>query len=292
MEVLNIVLKLEGEAAPCVVDKYEQKPLSRNELIPIRDLREIEISFPPLEAQRKIASILIAYDDLIENNTRRIKILEEMAQTIYREWFVTFRFPGHEKVKMVDSPLGMIPEEWAVGRLDGALVLQRGFDLPKGKRAASGDVRIFAATGDNGMHNEAKVKGPGVVTGRSGSLGTVLYINEDFWPLNTTLWVKEFKVATPIFAYFLLTDLELQKFNSGAAVPTLNRNDVHGLSTLLPTSGILESFDSQLVPMFRLKKSLQSKNRNLRQTRDLLLPKLVSGAINVEEILSSKMEAC
>lgn len=75
-------------------------------------LRTFDFVVPPLETQHKIASILSTYDDLIENNTRRIKILEEMAQTIYREWFVNFRFPGHEKIKMVDSPLGKIPEGW------------------------------------------------------------------------------------------------------------------------------------------------------------------------------------
>ncbi|MCK4622702.1 MAG: restriction endonuclease subunit S [Desulfuromonadales bacterium] len=245
---------------------------------------DLKIVLPPLETQRKIASILSAYDDLIENNTRRIKILEEMAQTIYREWFVNFRFPGHEKVKMVDSSLGKIPEGWEVGRLDDALVLQRGFDLPKKKRDETGDVPIFAATGHNGIHSEAKVKAPGVVTGRSGSLGTVLYINEDFWPLNTTLWVKEFKKSTPAFAYYLLSGVELQKFNSGAAVPTLNRNDVHGLPTLLPPSSVLEIFDKHILPMFRLKKALSNKNQNLRQARDLLLPKLISGTIDVSEL--------
>jgi type I restriction enzyme S subunit len=119
-----------------------------------------------------------AEDDLIENNSRRIAILEAMAQAIYREWFVNFRFPGHENVKLVESPLGMIPEGWDVGRLDDVLVLQRGFDLPIGARL-EGDVPIYAATGIVGNHNEAKVKGPGVVTGRSGSLGKVTYVHED-----------------------------------------------------------------------------------------------------------------
>jgi type I restriction enzyme S subunit len=85
--------------------------------IPLISFPEFEISLPPLPTQRKIAAILSAYDDLIENNTRRIKILEEMAQALYREWFVHFRFPGHEKVPMVDSPLGKIPEGWELKRL-------------------------------------------------------------------------------------------------------------------------------------------------------------------------------
>jgi len=82
--------------------------------IPIQSLREMIIKYPTLPIQRKVAEILSTYDDLIENNTRRIKILEEMAQSLYREWFVHFRFPGHEKVPMLDSPLGRIPEGWDV----------------------------------------------------------------------------------------------------------------------------------------------------------------------------------
>jgi len=139
----------------------------------------LPVCWPPLPTQRKIAAILSAYDDLIENNTRRIAILEEMAQSLYREWFVYFRFPGHEKKRMVESVLGMIPEGWEVVKLGDALTLQRGFDLPVGERF-EGDVPVYAATGLNGTHNVAKVKGPGVLTGRSGSLGTVTYIHEDF----------------------------------------------------------------------------------------------------------------
>src|SRR6266568_6099829 len=144
------------------------------------DIRNLRLPpLPPLPTQRKIASILSAYDGLIENNTRRIAILEEMAQSLYREWFVYFRFPGHEKKRMVESVLGMIPEGWEVVKLGDALTLQRGFDLPVGERF-EGDVPVYAATGLNGTHNVAKVKGPGVLTGRSGSLGTVTYIHEDF----------------------------------------------------------------------------------------------------------------
>ena len=91
-------------------------------------LLSFQILTPPLDSQKKIASILSAYDDLIENNLKRIKILEEMAQMIYREWFVNFRFPGHEKVKMVKSELGMIPEGWEVKKLGdfyGILPMER-----------------------------------------------------------------------------------------------------------------------------------------------------------------------
>jgi len=245
--------------------------------------KEMKVDLPPRSTQDKIVAIIYAYNDLIENNTRRLEILEEMARSLYREWFVHFRFPGHEQVKMVDSELGLIPEGWEVGRLDDALILQRGFDLPT-KQRREGNVPVYASTGVTGTHNEAKVKALGVVTGRSGSLGTVIYVDEDFWPLNTTLWVKEFRRVTPLYAFYLLSNLGLEQFNSGAAVPTLNRNDIHSLPVVLPPYEILEQFNRFLDPLFALKKNLQARNINLSLTRDLLLPRLISGQVDAKEL--------
>ena len=250
-------------------------------------IEDVEFLLPPSAAQRRIASILSAYDDLIENNTRRIAILEEMARRIYEEWFVRFRFPGHEQVPMVESELGLIPEGWTPARLDDVLVLQRGFDLPKQDRT-EGDYPIISASGANGSHNEFRVKGPGVVTGRSGSLGAVMYIEKDFWPLNTTLWVKKFVTGSPLYAYYVLQSIDLVGFNSGAAVPTLNRNDIHGLPVLRPTLDILRQFDDLAGPMMKLKRRLELKNANLRTTRDLLLPKLISGELDVSTLPEPK----
>ena len=251
--------------------------------ISLKNINLLEIPYPNLPTQKKIAAILSAYDDLIENNTRRIEILEEMARSIYREWFVKFRFPGHEQTQMVDSELGLIPEGWEVGRLDDALILQRGFDLPTQQRKG-GNIPIYASTGVTGTHNEAKVKAPGVVTGRSGSLGTVIYIDEDFWPLNTTLWVKEFRRVTPLYAFYLLSDLKLEQYNSGAAVPTLNRNDIHGRPVVIPPQKLLEQLNLFVEPLLVLKKNLLKRSDNLRKTRDLLLPRLISGEIDVENL--------
>ena len=158
-------------------------------------LEGFEIPLPPVDVQDKIVQKIKTYNDLIENNRRRIQLLEESARLLYQEWFVHLRFPGHKQVKITDG----VPEGWSKEPLENLLVLQRGFDLPVSKRI-EGSVPIYASTGINGFHNVAKVKGPGVVTGRSGSLGTVMYVAKDYWPLNTTLWVKEFKKASPIIA--------------------------------------------------------------------------------------------
>jgi len=184
---------------------------------------------------------------------------------------------------MIASPLGLIPEEWGIGRLDDALILQRGFDLPTAQRK-EGNIPVYAATGIAGTHDTARVKGPGIVTGRSGSLGTVIYVDTDFWPLNTALWVREFRHVTPIYAFYLLNSLGLSAFNSGAAVPTLNRNDIHGLPVVLPPHALLALFDEYVATIFAMRKNLQDKNANLRHTRDLLLPKLISGEVDVENV--------
>lgn len=244
-------------------------------------IEDFEVLQPPLPIQRRIAGILSAYDELIENSQRRIKILESMARALYREWFVHFRFPGHESVPLVPSTLGEIPEGWEVGRLDDVLVLQRGFDLPKVNRV-EGHVPIYAATGVTGFHNEAKAKAPGVVTGRSGTIGDVIYVQDDFWPLNTALWAKEFPKAKPLYAFYFLSSIDLKQFNSGAAVPTLNRNDIHGLDALIPPYPVQQKFQDVAGEMLEQARKLSLQLHNLRRTRDLLLPRLLSGQIDVD----------
>jgi type I restriction enzyme S subunit len=243
----------------------------------------MRVRTPPLSTQRKIAAMLSAYDDLIENNNRRIKILEEMAQRIYREWFVEFRYPGHHDMPMVAAQLGVAPEGWPMGTLEDLIVLQRGFDLPS-KHRESGSVPVIAATGQHGSHSSAKVSGPGVLTGRSGSLGHVEYVPGDFWPLNTTLWVREFRRATPEFAFYMLQDLDLAQYNSGAAVPTLNRNDIKNLLRRLPPPDLVRTFSDVAKNGLDLQRHYQRTNDIARGARDLLLPRLVSGEVDVENL--------
>lgn len=239
-------------------------------------LEGFEVPLPPVDVQAKIVEKIKNYNDLIENNRRRIQLLEESAHLLYQEWFVHLRFPGHEQVKIT----GGVPEGWSKEPLENLLILQRGFDLPLSNRI-EGNVPIYASTGINGFHNVAKVKAPGVVTGRSGSLGTVMYVAKDFWPLNTTLWVKEFKRASPIFATFLLRTMKLEGYNGGAAVPTLNRNDVHKVDVLCPTNKLMSEFELQVEDVFKQVDKLKEYNEKLAQARDLLLPKLMSGELAV-----------
>lgn len=238
--------------------------------------RKLKIFYRDIEAQVKIVKEIKVYDDLIDNNLRRIKLLEDTARFLFKEWFLLFRFPGHEHVKISNG----VPVGWTKEPLENLLILQRGFDLPVDRRK-DGDTPIIASTGVNGYHNEAKVSGPGVVTGRSGSLGTVMYISKNFWPLNTALWVKEFKKVSPIFATFLLRSMGLQNYNGGAAVPTLNRNDIHKVEVVCPDAKAIEAFDEYVSPMFKQIEHLEELNKKLSMARDLLLPRLMNGDITV-----------
>jgi type I restriction enzyme, S subunit len=246
-------------------------------------LTSFHLPLPPLRAQRKIACVLSAYDDLIENNSRRIKLVEEIAERIYREWFVDFRYPGHVEIGLKDSELGPIPKDWAIGTLDDLVLLQRGFDLPTQHRRQGG-VPVVSATGIRGSHDVSRVIAPGVVTGRSGSIGTVQYLHEDFWPLNTTLWAKDFRLATPQFAVFVLRSIDLVSFNSGAAVPTLNRNDLATFKQVLPPRPLIARFSAIAKEMLDAQSILRRSTENMRTARDLLLPRLVSGEIDVHNL--------
>ncbi len=242
--------------------------------LPKEKLELVELNIPSPPVQERIVSLLSAYDDLIENNRRRIQLLEQSARLLYKEWFVHLRFPGHEHVKIKDG----VPEGWERKPLGELITLQRGFDLPTSQRK-DGAFPIYASTGINGYHAEAKVKAPGVVTGRSGSLGVVMYVSEDFWPLNTTLWVKEFRSVGPLYATYLLDGMHLEQYNGGAAVPTLNRNDVHRVEVLLPSGILLQLFEQYVSDFTRQATLLKKCNDKLERARDLLLPRLMSGEL-------------
>ena len=263
----------------------------------LRDFRKFELTIPPLPEQKAIASILSALDDKIELNLQMNKTLEEMAMALYKHWFVDFgpfRSPaakakGDEDGEFVTSELGKIPKGWEVSDLNKILVLQRGFDLPQSGRI-QGSFPVFAASGRSTTHNEGKVKGPGIVTGRSGVLGKVYFISEDFWPLNTTLWIKEYPNSSPWHSYFLLSSLSLQDYNSGSAVPTLNRNDVHRLRIVKPPISVIREFDEIANRIMSLQFANYKENLTLTTLRDTLLPKLICGEVRFKDAAKSLAE--
>jgi len=239
----------------------------------------IPILYPPLPTQRKIAAILSAYDDLIENNTRRIALLEEMAQAIYREWFVHFRFPGHESVPLVESELGPIPEGWEVKQLGDLIELAYGKGLRK-KDRVPGPYPVYGSSGVIDYHNEPLVEGPGIIVGRKGNVGSVFWSDEEFYPIDTVFYVK-----TDVNLRYVYYNLQRQNFlSTDTAVPGLSRNQAYLLPLLLPTKQAMRQFQSFIDPMLKQARNPRLKNTNLRRTRDLLLPRLISGQLDVSEL--------
>jgi len=247
---------------------------------------EVEVNLPPLPVQRKISSILSAYDDLIENNLRRIKILEEMAQALYREWFVNFRFPGHEKVRMVDSPLGKIPEEWEIKDLGSLLEIKRGKTITK-KTVSEGDVPVVAGGLQPAyFHNQANTMQPVITVSASGAnAGFVNLYSEDVWASDCSF--VDINTTPHVYYYYLMfkdRQIEITGLQRGAAQPHVYPQDLMRLEAVGVSLHILDVFDQKVTPVFQLIKTLSQKNTNLRQTRDLLLPKLISGEFDVSNL--------
>jgi type I restriction enzyme S subunit len=242
-------------------------------------LLSFDFLVPPLPIQRRIAGILSAYDELIENSQRRIKILESMARTLYREWFVHFRFPGHESIPRVPSPLGEIPQGWEVKKLGEVLELNYGKALKKEDRR-DGEYPVFGSSGIVGTHESALVDGPGIIVGRKGNVGSVFWCDEAFFVIDTAYFVTS---SLPLrFLFYVLPTLNF--INSDAAVPGLSRNQAYTLEILVPPTTLLEKFCDLAGTFERQASMLQRQIQNLRRTRDLLLPRLLSGQIDVEGI--------
>ena len=262
-------------------------------------IEDFKVPYPSLATQSAISDVLSALDDRITLLRDTNATLEAIAQALFKSWFVDFD-PVRAKVEGLDpegmdaataalfpnsfeeSNLGLVPKGWLIGELQDLLVLQRGFDLPASERIA-GDYPLIAASGPSGTHHIAMAKGPGVVTGRSGVLGKVFLTLEDYWPLNTTLWVKKFNRATPCYAYELLKLLDFSSFNAGSAVPTLNRNHIHGLKYVLPPLELVQAYEdiARAIHLRVLENNRQVQT--LTQLRDTLLPRLISGQLRLSE---------
>jgi type I restriction enzyme S subunit len=246
------------------------------------DFCNMKFPLPSIEKQKEIVAEYNTVKNRIALNNQLIQKLEETAQAIYKQWFVDFEFPDEKGNpykssggKMVyNSVLDQeIPKNWTDGTLLDLIELQRGFDLPTQNRI-KGEYPIYASTGTQETHIDYKVKAPGIVTGRSGSLGEVFYVDEDFWPLNTTLWVKQFKNATPIFSYYILKGINIKDYNGGSAVPTLNRNDIHRHQLIVPEISIIEKFEEFEKVFFKRNKGIKLQNKLLEKLLKVLLSKI------------------
>lgn len=245
-------------------------------------LRAIKIPLPPLPIQRRIADILGRYDALIENYQKQISTLESMAQELYREWFVRGRCPYAQLGEEGGLPVG-----WQELRLGDLIELKYGKSLVEENRR-SGSVPVVGSSGIVDFHDVALVERPGVVVGRKGNVGSVFWIDKPFYPIDTAYFVE-----SQTSDYFLFFNLQTQNFISGdAAVPGLNREQALSNKVILPDSFSLQKFDAIVKLMFDKKSNLQTQLTTLRQTRDALLPRLLSGQLEVEEVAQEPSLLC
>ena len=269
--------------------------------IPIIDLKEVEIAVPPLPAQRKIAAVLSVYDDLIENNTRRIEILEEMAQAIYREWFVEFHFPGHEQVEMVESELGLIPQGWEIEQLGDIIEnikekVKPGAHLePLPYVPIDCIPRRSIALTEYKPSNEAKssliaFKRNDILFGAMRSyFHKVIFAPFDGITRQTCFVLRSKNPNNFPFDLFTMFQDSTVEYSSnhstGSTIPYATWDGaLVRMPIVKPPNPLIERFGSIVHPMLYSIRGLMMKNANLRQTRDLLLPKLISGELDVSEL--------
>ena len=265
-------------------------------------IRQFSISYPALPVQRRIAGILSAYDELIENSQRRIKILESMARALYREWFVHFRFPGHEKHPCVASPLGDIPQGWEVKSIQqfGSVITGKtpskanadfyGDDVPfvktpdmHGNMFILGTSDCLSTAGAESQANKTLPAGS-ICVSCIGTIGVVSITTED---CQTNQQINSVVFANPTSREFLFLRLQDAKQTlenlgaNGATMGNVNKGKFEAMEIVCPSDDVLARYHRLVEPMFSEILSLFRQIQNLRRTRDLLLPRLLSGQLEI-----------
>jgi type I restriction enzyme, S subunit len=270
-------------------------------------LGNLDIIHPEIDEQQKIASILTNYDNLIQNNTKKINLLEKIAKLIYEEWFVKFKFPGHEKVKFVDSELGKIPEGWEVkGIIDAEY-----FDLIRENIKSFDNKKTYFATADikgiefvkDGINYFYKNKPSraqkqpvkySVWFARMKDTYKVIGFTEVNEPLANNCMISSgfagFKCSKDLFPFLYYTinsiyfHKEKDRFATGATQVSLNNESLSKIKIIKPKEEIINSYGNIVLSIINEIFLLQQKNQNLSKTRDLLLPRLITGKVDVSEL--------
>jgi type I restriction enzyme S subunit len=249
------------------------------QFVSLTQLRNLQIPIRDQSTMKKITDILSAYDYLIENNQKQIRLLEEAAMRLYKEWFVNLRFPGYENTKIVDG----VPEGWRLGRVSELAEFKRGKTITK-KNAKDGNVPVVAGGLEPAyFHNVANTVAPVITISASGANAgyTRLY--------NTDIWASDCSYIDASYGdklYFIYTFLKNNKevidnLQRGAAQPHVYAKDINALSTYIPESTIMEPFCNLVAPLFKKIAVQERLISELKQARDKLLPKLMSGEIEV-----------
>lgn len=247
--------------------------------MPGQKLKEVVIDKPPLEIQHRIADILSAYDDLIENNQKQIKLLEEAAQRLYKEWFVDLRFPGHENTEIVDG----VPEGWHRGTVGQIAEFKRGRTITKAQ-VKGGNVPVVAGGLEPAYyHNVANTKAPVITISASGAnAGFVRLYGVDVFASDCS-FVDGLGTESLFFVYEFLKEskVSIDQLQKGSAQPHVYAKDINAMKITIPEKEYLERFDRYAKVYFNKIKTLQGQNERLKIARDFLLPKLMNGKVEV-----------
>ncbi len=235
-------------------------------------LGSLQIPLLPLTNQDQIASVLSAYDDLIDNNRRRIQLLEQAARLLYKEWFVRLRFPGHEHARIWDG----VPEGWERKPLGAVAPLKYGKAL-KNEDRVPGPFPVYGSSGVLGTHIKPLVAGPTIIVGRKGNVGSVFWSVDACHPIDTVYYIDPEHCSC--FLYYALQQMNF--ISTDVAVPGLNRDFAHSRLLLLAEQKILRLFEETVLPWHRQMDVLKRQNAALAKARDLLLPKLMNGEVAV-----------
>ena len=247
---------------------------SSQQFLSLKQLRELPIMFSEEKVPR-IVEIISNHDDLIENNQKQIKLLEEAAQRLYKEWFVDLRFPGHENTKIVDG----VPEGWSRGLLKELISVNYGKDHKKAPD--DGNIPVYGSGGLMRKCNKSLFSGEAVLIPRKGSLNNIMYVDETFWTVDTMFYAMMKQPHTAVFVYFFVKAFDMYSMNIGAAVPSMTTKILDAMDVVIPDKETLEKFDKYAKVYFNKIKTLQGQNERLKTARDLLLAKLMSGEVEV-----------
>ena len=247
---------------------------SSQQFLSLKQLRELPIMFSEEKVPR-IVEIISNYDDLIENNRKQIKLLEEAAQRLYKEWFVDLHFPGHENMKIVDG----VPDGWSRGLLKELISVNYGKDHKKAPD--DGNIPVYGSGGLMRKCNKSLFSGEAVLIPRKGSLNNIMYVDETFWTVDTMFYATMKQPHTAVFVYFFVKAFDMYSMNIGAAVPSMTTKILDAMDVVIPDKETLEKFDKLTKTYFNKIKTLQGQNERLKIARDLLLAKLMSGEVEV-----------